>query len=73
MITTIQIHEKIKKELDRLKSKNETYEEVIVGLISKVEHHQRSQRDLLIEGYQEMAEESKSIVNEWSYADLEWD
>ena len=38
MITTIQIHEKVKKALDKLKDKeNKTYEDVILDLMGKAE------------------------------------
>ncbi len=74
MITTIQIHEKVKTALDKLKdSKNKTYEEVILDLMKKAEIEKRKSKELLIEGCKEMAEDSLKITNEWAYADKDWD
>ena len=72
MITSIQIHEKVKSALDKLKEKEkESYEEVIVKMMQKIEHQERQKKGLLKEGYQEMAEESKKIAEEWSTVDKE--
>jgi len=66
MITSIQIRENVKAQLDKLKEFNkQTYEEVISNLIKIVELQKRKQEDLLIEGYKEMAEESLRIAKEW--------
>jgi len=65
MITTIQLNEKVKNALDRLKTNRETYEDVIVGLMKIAELQKRKQESLLIEGYKEMAEEGLRIVKEW--------
>ncbi len=65
MITTIQLRGDTKKALLKLKEKNETYEEIILNLIKLVEFQKRKHRELLIEGYQEMAEESLKIAKEW--------
>ena len=73
MITTIQIHEKVKKELDKIKEEKESYEEVILKLMEKVEMEKRKNKELLIEGYKEMAEDSLKINEEWSNADVDWD
>lgn len=74
MITTIQIHEKVKKALDKLKDpKNKTYEEVILDLMEKAEIEKRKNKELLIEGCIEMAEDSLKITKEWAYADKDWD
>ena len=74
MITTIQIHENAKKQLDRMKtSEKKTYEEVILGLIKTAEQGRRNQRALLIESYKEMAKESLDLTNEWSSADRSWE
>jgi len=77
MITTIQIHEKVRKALDGLKDqKNKTYEEVILELMDKAEIEKRKNKKLLIEGYKEMAEESLKITKEFEaindYSDWEW-
>jgi len=66
MITTIQIHEDVKNELEKLKESNkETYEEVILSLIKIAEYQRRKQEQLLIEGCKEMAEESLKIAKEF--------
>ena len=46
MITTIQIHDNVKNELDRLKQGKQTYEEVILNIIKTVEYHKRNQKHL---------------------------
>ena len=72
-VTTIQIRETVKRELERFKAKNqETYEDVILKLIGQVERERRLKKDLLIEGYKEMAEESSRMAKEWSAADSGW-
>ena len=65
MVTTIQLNENVKKELDRLKSAKETYEQVILELMKTAEESKRKQESLLIEGYKEMAEDSLRIAKEW--------
>ena len=76
MITSIQIHEKVKKELDSLKeSSKETYEDVIVKMMKSIEKNKRDQKKLLIEGCIEMAEDSLRITKEWEATDskLDWE
>jgi uncharacterized protein YigA (DUF484 family) len=74
MITTIQLNENIKNQLERLKdSKNQTYEEVISNLMKLAEDNKRKQKELLIEGYKETAEESLRICKEWEAVDSELD
>lgn len=68
MVTTIQLNEDVKKALDGMKSDKETYEEVIVNLMKSAEKQKRKQRELLIEGCKEMAEESLKIAKEWEGA-----
>ncbi len=65
MVTTIQLNEPVKRELDRLKSGKETYEQIILNLIRCAEENKRKQEELLIEGYKEMAEESLKIAKEF--------
>lgn len=66
MVTSIQLNENVKKELDRLKETGrETYEEVILNLMKFAEKHKREQEQLLIEGCKEMAEESLKITKEF--------
>jgi len=75
MITSIQIHENVKNELDRLKEGKQTYEEVIINIIRLVEQQKRMQKALLIEGYKEMAQESLKITKEFEplEKELEWE
>ncbi len=65
MVTTIQLNEEVKKELDRLKNSKQTYEEVILSLMKIAEEHKRKQEGLLIEGCKEMAEESLKVTQEF--------
>jgi predicted CopG family antitoxin len=72
-ITSIQIRENVKDALDRMKTNKESYEEVILNLMKTSEQCKRSQKELLIEGYKEMAEESLKITKEWEAVDAELD
>ncbi len=65
MVTTIQLNEDVKKALDRMRLNKETYEEIILSLMNTAEKCRREQRELLIEGYKEMAEENLKIEKEW--------
>ena len=65
MITTIQLNENVKRSLDRLKTKKETYEEVILHLMRSVEDSNKKQESLLIEGCKEMAEENLKITKDF--------
>jgi len=76
MVTTIQLGENVKRELERMKeSSSETYEEVILTLIKTAEEMKRCQRELLIEGCKEMASDSLRITKEWEKTDstLDWE
>ncbi len=74
MVTTIQIRENVKHELDRLKeSEKETYEEVILNLMKIVEKYKRKQKKFLVEGYMEMAVESSKVTKDWLIVDRDWD
>jgi len=74
MVTTIQVHEKVKQELDTLKkSKRESYEDIILRLINSAEKQKRTQVELLIDGYKEMTKENLDIEKEWSKTDIDWD
>ncbi len=64
-ITTIQIREKVKKQLDKLKVNKESYEEIIINLMRIVEKQKREQEQLLIEGCKVMAEENLKITKEF--------
>lgn len=75
MVTTIQLNENVKKELDRLKSTKETYEDVILNLMKIARENKKEQERLMIEGCIEMAEESLRITKEWEATDatLDWE
>lgn len=73
MVTTIQLDEKVKKALNRLKENKESYEDVIVRLLTLIEKQKRERRELLIEGCKEMAEDSLRITKEFEAADAEID
>ncbi len=71
-ISTIQLNESVKRSLEMLKEKrNESYEDVIVKLLDESEEKKRKQKELLIEGCKEMAEESLRITKEWEATDSE--
>lgn len=73
MITTIQIHKDVKKSLDKFKENKESYEEVILELMQAFEKQKRQQKELLIEGYKEMAEESLKITKEFEAIEEDFD
>lgn len=74
MAVTIQIQEKVKKELESLKKESEeSVEEVINRLVIKeVEAKKRKNADLIKEGCIEMYEDSLRIAKEWEVLDNEW-
>mgnify|MGYP000845573350 CR=1 FL=1 len=76
MITTIQISSKTKKLLDGLKSNKETYEQVILNLLSERETKREEFEELLSEGYTEMANENLKVEKEFEkvegFGDWEW-
>ena len=72
--TTIQIHPESKKELESLREhKRETYEDIIMKLVSKVKSQETEVVTALISGYKEMAEDSLNIAKEWSITEKELD
>ncbi len=71
MITTIQLNDNVKKELDRMKNGKETYEEIIVSLMKTAEQCKKEKEKLMIEGCREMAEDSLRITKEWEATDAE--
>ncbi len=74
VVTTIQLREGVKRELERLKnSSNETYEDVILGLMKIAEEQKRRQRFLLRDGYREMASESLVVASDWDAASGDWE
>lgn len=77
MITTIQLNEKVKKAIGRMKEAKESYEDVIVKLLKEAEKQKRGKEEFMIEGAKEMAEDMLRITKEWeatdSTLDWEWD
>ena len=76
MITTIQLHEETKNALEHAKETSaESYEEVIKKLLLLVDQQKRTQKQLLIEGCQEMAIDTLKITKEWEKTDatLDWE
>jgi|GEM_PF-1897067 len=74
MITSIQIHDNVKKQLDQLKeTSKESYEEIIIKMIHAIEKQKREMKQLLKQGYEEMAEENLKMLKEWSAIDNELD
>lgn len=75
-ITTIQIRENVKEQLDKLKENRESYEEIILKLMLQVDKCKREKEDLLIEGCKVMAKESLKIAKEFeaieNLDDWEW-
>jgi ATP-dependent protease HslVU (ClpYQ) ATPase subunit len=74
MITTIQLNENVKKSLDRFRETGkETYEEIIVEMMKQIDGQKRNQRELLIEGCKEMADDNIRMTKEFELADSEID
>jgi predicted CopG family antitoxin len=65
MVTTIQLNETVKNQLDKLKKDRETYEEVIINLVRLGDKINRRQESLLIEGCREMASENLRITKQF--------
>ena len=74
MRTTIQVHKTIKDELDELKvNQRETYEDIIVKLLTTMKQKQMMQIKELEEGYLEMAEDSIEIAKEWAVTEADFE
>jgi hypothetical protein len=76
MVTTIQLNDDVKSQLESLKeSRNQTYEEVIIKMMKMIEQNKRKQKQLLIEGCKEMAEDNLKMTKEWETTDssLDWE
>lgn len=73
MVTTIQLNESVKRALDRLKSNKETYEEIIVKMISQIDEQKRKHIELMIEGAKETAGESLKITKEFETIEEDFD
>ncbi|MEK6936198.1 MAG: hypothetical protein AABW67_05400 [Nanoarchaeota archaeon] len=73
MVTTIQLNENVKKDLDRLRQNKETYEQIIVNLMKLVEDQRKNYIELMIEGAKETAEESLKITKEFEAIEEDFD
>lgn len=73
MITTIQIHQEVKRELDTIKKDKESYEETILRLIKSEEEQRKRDKKLLIEQCKEMYEDDLKITKEFEPIDAELD
>ena len=75
MITTIQIRDKVKSELDLIKKDKEGYEGVILRLIELEEKQKRHDKELLIEECKEMAKDNLKTTKKWESTDnkLDWE
>jgi hypothetical protein len=73
MLTTIQIHENVKRQLLLFRTKpKQTYEQVIIHLMDIAKKNRAKDEELLKQGYSEMAADSISINDEYSSADESW-
>ena len=68
MVTTIQLSENVKKDLDRFKQGKKAYEDVIIELISHIDNSQKEREKLLKEEAIALSEESLKISKEWEGA-----
>jgi len=73
MVTTIQLNNSVKNLLDNMKTGKETYEDVILRIVKQVEETKRKRKNLLLEGYQEMADENLKIAKEFESFDNKWE
>ena len=73
MVTTIQLNDNVKRELDRMKVGRQTYEEVILSLMKTVEEQKRKHVELMIEGAKETAKESLKIAKEFEAIEEDFD
>jgi len=76
MVTTIQLNENVKRALDGFKFGRQTYEDVILDLMKFADKFNKEQRELMIEGCKEMAEENIKITKEFEsledFRNWEW-
>ena len=76
MITSIQLRENVKNQLEKFKETGkESYEEVIISLIHKVNEQKMKQKALLIEQCKAMYEDDIKVTKEWEATDasLNWE
>ncbi len=74
MTSSIQLSNRVKETLATYKrNPRESYEEVIVNLISEIEKRKMVEEALLIEGYKEMAKESLKICKEFEKIEEDFD
>ncbi|MBI2133836.1 hypothetical protein HYU11_04095 [Candidatus Woesearchaeota archaeon] len=70
-VTTVKIHYKTKFALDELKKDNETYDEIISGLIKKVKKMELKKE--LITGYKSLGKSNLETLKEWEPASSEFE
>jgi ATP-dependent protease HslVU (ClpYQ) ATPase subunit len=74
MVTTIQLNENVKMQLDQMKeSDRQTYEDVIIKMIQEIDEKRRKQRDLLIEQCKVMYDDDLKVTKEWESLDYDVD
>ena len=75
MVTSIQLNENVKRDLDRLRNGKETYESIILGLMKMVKSYKANQERLMKEGclvmYDDMLELNKEL--EGADGDIDWE
>ncbi|HLC58694.1 MAG TPA: hypothetical protein VJI68_02440 [Candidatus Nanoarchaeia archaeon] len=70
-ITTIKLHKNTKSALDELRSENETYDNIINKLITKIKD--KNLKKELIEAYKNMGKEDLRLLEEWETASNEFE
>ncbi len=68
-MTTIKLQKTTKSSLDRLKNKNESYDQLIQKILSETK--KKNLRKRLIEGYKAMGKQDLEILREWETASAE--
>jgi len=68
-ITTVKLYKETKQTLDALKTKNETYDQLVQRLINYVK--KKNLRSELIQAYKEMGTRDLALLEEWDSASLE--
>ncbi len=74
MLTTIQLHKSVVRQLLAFReTPQDTYEAIITRLMAQARREEAAQKQLLKEGYVEMARDMKKMNTEWEAADAAWD
>jgi type II secretory pathway predicted ATPase ExeA len=73
-ISSIQLHENVKKELEKHRENpRESYQDIILKLMQAVDKQKREHVKLMIEGAKETAEESLKITKEFEKIEEDFD